>query len=78
MIGAIFLPKLRSHFSTDSLVAAATIMFAAATAALAERRHFGLLCLIMIVGGIAWTMLMVSFNVATQMAVPSWIRARAL
>lgn len=78
VIGAVFLPKLRSHFSTDTLVGGATIMFAAATAALAEVRHFGLLCLIMIVGGIAWGTLMASFNVATQMAVPSSIRARAL
>lgn len=78
VIGAVFLPKLRSRFSTDTLVGGATIMFAAATAALAEVRHFGLLCLIMIVGGIAWITLMASFNVAAQMAVPSWVRARGL
>lgn len=78
VIGAIFLPKLRSHFSTDALVGTATIVFAAATAALAEVRHFGLVCLIMMVGGMAWITLMSSFNVATQVAVPSSIRARAL
>ena len=78
VIGATFLPKLQSHFSTDTLVAAATIMFAAATAALAEVRHFALLCLILMVAGMAWITLMTSFNVATQTAVPSWIRARAL
>src|SRR5262249_4628550 len=78
VIGDIFQPKLRSHFSTDTLVGGATIMFAAATAALAEVRHFGLLCLILLVGGMAWITLMTSFNVATQTAVPSWIRARAL
>jgi predicted MFS family arabinose efflux permease len=76
VIGAIFLPKLRSHFSTDTLVAAATIMFAAATTALAEVRHFGLLCLILMLAGMAWITLMTSFNVATQTAVPSLIRAR--
>ena len=53
-------------------------MFAAAIAALAEVRHFGLLCLILMVAGMAWITLMTSFNVATQTAVPSWIRARAL
>jgi MFS family permease len=37
-----------------------------------------LLCLILMVGGMAWITLMTSFNVATQMAVPSWIKARAL
>ena len=78
VIGAIFLPKLRSHFSTDTLVAAATIMFAAATTALAEVRHFGLLCLILMLAGMAWITLMTSFNVATQTAVPSLIRARVL
>jgi MFS family permease len=78
VIGAIFLPKLQSHFSTDTLVATATIMFAATIAALAEVRHFGLLCLILMVAGMAWITLMTSFNVATQTAVPSRIRARAL
>src|SRR5215510_1658556 len=78
VIGAIFQPKLRSRFSTDTLVGGATIMFAAATAALAEVHHFALLCLILMVGGMAWITLMTSFNVATQTAVPSWIRARAL
>src|SRR5262245_43309937 len=78
VIGAVFQPKLRSRFSTDTLVGGATIMFAAATAALAEVRHFGFLCLILLVGGMAWITLMTSFNVATQTAVPSWIRARAL
>jgi predicted MFS family arabinose efflux permease len=78
VVGALFLPQLRSRFSTDTLVAGATITFAAATAALAEVRHFEFLCLVMITGGIAWITLMSSFNVATQMAAPSWIRARAL
>jgi MFS family permease len=78
VIGAVFLPKLQRHFSTDGLVVGATITFAATTAALAEVRHFGLLCLVMITGGIAWVTLMSSFNVAIQNAVPSWIRARAL
>ena len=78
VMGAIFLPKLRSHLSTEMLVGGATIAFAAATAAVAEVRHFALLCLILVLGGIAWITLMASFNVAAQTAVPSWIRARAL
>jgi MFS family permease len=78
VMGALFLPKLRSHFSTETLVGGATIAFAAATAAVAEVRHFGLFCLILMVAGIAWITLMASFNAAAQTAVPSWIRARAL
>jgi MFS family permease len=78
VVGAIILPKLRSRISTDWLAGSATILFAAATAALVEARHFGLLCVIMLAGGAAWITLMASFTVATQTAVPSWVRARAL
>ena len=76
--GAILLPAMRSRLSTDSLVAGATLSFAAVIVATAQVRHFGLLCVVMIAGGVAWIALMASFNVATQMAVPSWVRARAL
>jgi MFS family permease len=72
------LPKLQNRLSRDALAAAATILFAAVTAALVEARHFGLLCVIMFAGGVAWITLMASFNVATQAAVPQWVRARAL
>ena len=76
--GALLLPRLRSRFSTDALVAGGTILFAVVTVALAQVRHLGLLCAVMIAGGVAWITLMASFNVATQTAVPSWVRARAL
>lgn len=78
VVGALLLPELRSRFSTDALVAGATIAFAAMIVVLAQVRHFGLLCVVMLAGGVAWITLMASFNVATQMAVPSWVRARAL
>jgi MFS family permease len=76
--GAILLPVIRSRSSTESLAVGATIAFAVVTGALAQVRHFGWLCVVMIAGGAVWIMLMASFNVATQMTVPSWVRARAL
>ena len=76
--GAMLLPLLRSRFSTDSLVPAATVAFAAVTVGLAEVRHFAWLCVFLLAGGVAWITLMASFNVATQTAAPSWVRARAL
>ncbi len=78
VVGAILLPAMRSRVSMDSLLAGATISFAAVLVAMAQVRHLGLLCVVMIAGGVAWITLMVSFNVATQTAVPSWVRARAL
>jgi MFS family permease len=76
--GAIVLPVIRSRSSTESLAVGATIAFAVVTGALAQVRHFGWLCGVMIAGGAVWIMLMASFNVATQTTVPSWVRARAL
>jgi MFS family permease len=78
VVGAVLLPTMRSRLSTDFLIGGATISFAAVTLALAQARHFGLLCAVMIAGGVAWITLMASFSVATQMAVPSWVRARAV
>jgi MFS family permease len=78
VVGSMVLPRLRSRYSADSLMAGATITFAAATGALAELRHFGWLCVVLIAGGAAWLTLMASFNIAAQTAVPSWVKARAL
>lgn len=76
--GATVLPKIRRRFSVDGLLAAASVLFALTTVALAYLRSLPLLSLMMIVGGVAWIAIMSSLNVAAQTVVPSWIRARAL
>lgn len=76
--GAAILPHFRRQLSVDWLCAGATVLFAVATLALAEVRHFGFLCVVLLVGGAAWLTLLSSFNTAAQTAVPSWVRARAL
>jgi MFS family permease len=76
--GAVVLPRLRSGSSTDGVVAAATLVFAAATAALGTLRSFPLLLLAMLLAGGAWLSLLSSLNVALQTVVPAWVRGRAL
>jgi len=76
--GAVILPWLRRRLSMDALSIAAIVLFAAVTLALAQVRQFGFLCVVLWAGGVAWIALMASFNIATQTAVPSWVRARAL
>jgi len=76
--GAIVLPRLKRESSTDGVVAAATLVFAAATVALAWVREFWLLMAAMLLAGGAWLSLLSSLNVAVQTVVPSWVRARAL
>jgi MFS family permease len=78
LAGAVLLPKLRPKFSADLLVAGATLLFAAAAVALGYLPSYPLLCAVMLAGGFAWITLMSSFNVAAQMSVPAWVKARAM
>jgi MFS family permease len=78
ILGAFVMPRLRQALSANMLVILGTILFAVATAALAQVRNFGLLCAAMTFGGLAWMLIMSSFNIAVQTVVPEWVRARAL
>jgi len=78
VIGAMLLPSLRRGVTIDVMVAGATVLFAAATLALASVQQFTLLCAAMVAGGIAWMTVMSTFNVIVQTVVPGWVRARAL
>ena len=75
---ALLLPRLRSSMPVDRLTAAATLIFAGATIALAYLRFVPLLVACMMVGGMAWLAMMSSLTVAATTASPAWVRARAL
>jgi MFS family permease len=76
--GAVLLPRLRRTVPIDRRVVAGTCLFAAATVALAVLGSVPLVWLAMFAAGMAWLAILTSFNVATQTAVPRWVRARAL
>ncbi len=78
VIGAIFLPRMRSVLSTDRQVAGATIVFAIASLAAGLVQDFAVVALFLIAAGVAWLGAMSSFNISVQTVVPDWIRARAL
>jgi MFS family permease len=78
ILGAVILPRLRREVPIDRRVVAGSLLFAAATAALAVLESPVLVWLAMLAAGVAWLAILTSFNVATQTAVPRWVRARAL
>jgi hypothetical protein len=78
VLGSTILPRLRQRLSADLRVAGATVLFAVVTLALGYSRNFMILGLLLLAGGVAWILLMSSFNTAAQMAVPGWARARGL
>ena len=76
--GAILLPKLRSRLDVDRLVLGATLLYALTMLALAGLRDLRVLCLAMLVSGMAWIAVLSSLQTAAHVSVPGWVRARAL
>jgi MFS family permease len=76
--GAAALPKLRRAVPIDRRVVAGTGLYALSTVALALLDSPALVFVAMVAAGLAWLAILTSFNVATQTAVPRWVRARAL
>jgi predicted MFS family arabinose efflux permease len=75
---AISFARLRTLVEPDRLVVGSTLLYAAATTALGVLGRFELVCIAMLGGGIAWMGAMSTFNVTAQLALPAWVRARAL
>ncbi len=76
--GALVLPRLTRTLPIDRLTAAATVVFAGATLALATLRFMPLLVVCIAAGGVAWMAMMSGLTVAATTAAPTWVRARAL
>ncbi|HUD41691.1 MAG TPA: MFS transporter [Dokdonella sp.] len=76
--GAMLLPRLRGRVDRDTLVLAASLLYAACMPAVATFEHLALLCPVMLLAGVAWIAVLSSLQVAAQTAVPAWVRARAL
>jgi MFS family permease len=78
VIGGSIVAPLRERVSVEPVFAMATVVFAMATTGLATVRQPVLLSAVMLVGGIAWMGVMSTLIVAAQIAMPGWVRARAL
>jgi len=76
--GAALLPRLRLHYSVDTLVAGAILIFAGLTFAAGRVHAFEWLSLILFTSGAAWIGILACFNIVAQTMCPSWMRARAL
>lgn len=77
-IGATFLPQIRQRLSLNALVTVASMVYAWGMLALAYLRSVPLLLGLFLIVGVAWIALMSSFNLAAQVVLPAWVRARGL
>jgi MFS family permease len=76
--GAAILPSIQSKASADLIVGGATVLFAAALAALAFVNYLPILMAALAAGGLAWLVVLSSLNASVQAVVPAWVLGRAL
>src|SRR5712691_1413848 len=78
LAGAAVLPRVRTRFSVDSLVAFDILLFAAMSIAAGRVQTFSWLCLVLFASGTAWIGILACLNIAAQTMSPSFLRARSL
>jgi MFS family permease len=76
--GALVIPRLRARLGSARLVTGAMFVTAAATALVATLGNAMLVGIALVPVGGAWIAVMSSLNSGLQLALPNWVRARAL
>ena len=76
--GALILPKLRGHYSSDALIAWYSIQYALGMALIALVHNFYVALFAGAICGMAWITVISCTQVAAQMALPDWVRSRGL
>ena len=78
VIGAASLPRLRARVSSTVRMLGATIVFAAVTLSLAYVRVSALAALVLVIGGVAWILVLSTLNSQYQSTLPGWAKARGM
>lgn len=76
--GALILSRLRKHITPNQIAIGASLIFALATLVLSRAGNVWIAGIIMLMAGFAWIAMLSTLNVAAQVSVPMWVRARAL
>jgi MFS family permease len=79
IVGAIvILPRLRPKASVESLITGSIALLAIVTFTMGYVRDFGILCIVMALGGAAYIMILSKFYTIGMKSAPKWIGARVL
>jgi MFS family permease len=78
IIGAAAMAPLRRAIGTERMVAGGMVAFGLVTLALSFLHVLALLMPVLVVGGVAWLLVMSSFNITMQMSAPGWVKGRAI
>lgn len=78
VLGAMALQRTRSSLSNDAMLTLGTTIFAFTLWGVAAFKSIPLLCLAILLGGAAWTIVMSLMGTLMLNLVPDWVRARAI
>ena len=78
VIGAVALPRLRGRATSGALMTGSTLVFAGVTLTLAYVRVGALAGLALVVGGVAWILVLSTLNSQYQSTLPGWAKARGM
>jgi MFS family permease len=78
VLGATLRPYIRHKVTLDRMIVIATIWFAAVLFLIPYQRHLAVDCVLLVNAGVAWLVLLASFNTTVQTTAPSRVRGRVL
>jgi len=76
--GALLLARIRAAWSADTIVTLAAFIFAGVLLVMAFVPVTPIVVLALLIGGVAWTSMTSTFNIAVQFLAPPWVQARLL
>jgi MFS family permease len=78
IIGVYLMQALQRRFGVEPIVFLCTVLYGAAMLAVARMSSVSIGCAAMFVAGFNWVIVPTNFNIATQTAVPAWIKGRSM
>lgn len=76
IIGAAVLGRVRDHLSTNGLLTVAGLVYAAASASIVLIPGLPAALIILVLAGLAWMAVALTFAAELQLLLPTWVRAR--
>jgi hypothetical protein len=76
--GAGLLPRVRTRFSPDVMLAAGSIGMAAVTLVLAYAHLIVAAAVALVIGGACWVLVLSTLSSLYQLSLPRWIKARGM
>jgi hypothetical protein len=78
VVGSFMLPRLRARLSSNALLVAASMVYAAVLVTVVLIRNVEVAVIALLPAGLVWIAVISDVNAALQLFLPAWVRARGL